>query len=209
MNVYKNFILFLRNPSLERDTESDLVEKITQFILLFIASFTVSIFLSIIIGALFASGLIENDYHAFDNLKGLEGYKILLIAAVAAPVIEETIFRGPLTLFKSPYKLYRTDTESGERVLKDVRITIFEKPIVFKLIFYGFAIAFAYVHLFNYQVDRQILIFSPILVAPQLILGLVFGYIRIRLGLIWAMAMHACYNGLLVSLFLVSKDAIQ
>lgn len=183
MNVYKNLILFLRNPVLEKDRESDFVEKFTQFILLFIACFTISVFLSIIISIIYESGLIENDYHAFDNLKDLESYKILLIAAVGAPVIEEIIFRGPLVLFKNPK--------------------------VFKIAFYVLAVLFGYVHISNYQIDTQILLFSPILVAPQMILGLIFGYIRVRFGLLWAIAMHALYNGFLVSLFLISKDAIQ
>ncbi len=183
MNVYQHLIGFLKNPVLEKDREASITDKISQFILLFIACFTISIFLSILISLLYTSGLIDNEYHAFDNLKDQEPYVILLIAAVMAPLIEELLFRGPLVLFKNPK--------------------------VFKVAFYVLAIIFGYVHLFNYQIDTQIIIFSPILVAPQMVLGLIFGYIRVRLGLIWAILMHSVYNGFLVSLFLVSKDAIQ
>lgn len=209
MNVYQDLIAFLKNPDQKKDKESNLTDKIIQFVVLFITCFTISIFLSIVISIIYATGLIENDYHAFDQIKDKQPIQIFFIAAIAAPVVEELIFRGPLTIFKSPWKLYRKSEETGEKVLTDVRIPIFENPKVFKIIFYSSAILFGYVHLFNYQIDTQILIFSPILVAPQFILGLIFGYIRIRFGLLWSIAMHSLYNGFLVSLFIISKDAIQ
>ncbi len=183
MNVYQDFIGFLKNPALERDADVGFFNKIVQFSLLLVACFMISFSLSIIIGIIYQSGLIENEYHAFDELKELTGYKVLLLAAVLARLIEETIFRAPLILFKNPRAL--------------------------KIAFYSLAILFGYVHLFNYQVDTRILLFSPILVAPQMILGLIFGFVRIRLGFFWAVAMHAVYNGILVSLFLVAKDVIQ
>ena len=169
----------------------------------------ISFTLSIIIGVIYQSGLIENEYHAFDELKELAGYKILLLGAVFAPLTEELIFRAPLVLFKSPWKIrVKSDSEEGY-ITKEIRLKIFEHPLAFKIAFFTMAILFGYVHITNYQIDTRILLFSPILVAPQMILGVIFGFIRIRLGLIWAIAMHAFYNGLLISLFLIAKDVIQ
>ena len=183
MNVYQELILFLKNPKLEKGPELSIGEKLIQFILLLIACFIISFTISIFISLVYKSGLIENDFHAFDNLKDLGSFQILLLAAVLAPLIEESIFRAPLVLFKNPK--------------------------IFKFAFYGFALAFGYVHLFNYQIDSQILLFSPLLVAPQIVLGLIFGFIRVRLGLIWSMLMHGVYNGFLVSLYLLAQHAIQ
>jgi len=68
----------------------------------------------------------------------------------------------------------------------------------FRWIFYGFAILFGYVHISNYELTTNVLLISPILVAPQIILGLFLGLIRVRLGLIYAILFHAVYNAILV-----------
>jgi membrane protease YdiL (CAAX protease family) len=209
MNVYSDLIHFLKNPNLQEDPNKGFIYRVSSFILLLFLCLVVSFTLSIFINSIYESGWIENDYHAFDDLKEFSDLKILFLASVAAPFIEESIFRAPLTAFKSPWKLYRKDPETGERILKDIRIPLFEHPRVFQVAFFVMAILFGYVHLFNYQIDTQILLFSPILVAPQMILGLIFGYIRIRFGFLWAVAMHACYNGFLVSLFLLAQNAVQ
>jgi hypothetical protein len=39
---------------------------------------------------------------------------------------------------------------------------------------------------------------SPLLVAPQLTVGVFLGFIRVRFGLNWAIALHAFYNLILV-----------
>ena len=54
---------------------------------------------------IYEAGLIENEYHAFDELKDSSPYEILFLAAVLAPFMEELVFRAPLTLFKSPWRL--------------------------------------------------------------------------------------------------------
>ena len=209
MNVFSDLIHFLWRPSLQEDPNNDFIHRVSSFTQLLVLCFVISFTLSIFINMIYESGWIQNDYHAFDDLKELSDFKILFLASVLAPFMEESVFRAPLTAFKSPWKLYRTDPESGERVLKDIRIPLFENPRVFQVLFYVLAIMFGYVHLFNYQIDAQILLFSPILVAPQMILGLIFGFIRVRCGFLWAVAMHACYNGFLVSLFLLAQDAVQ
>ncbi len=209
MNIYTDLIQFLRSPNLQEDPNKDFIYRIGSFALLLFLCFVISFILSIFINNIYESGWIENDYHAFDDLKEFSDLKILFLASVMAPFIEESVFRAPLTAFKSPWKLYRKDSESGERILKDIHIPLFENPRVFQVAFYVMAILFGYVHLFNYQIDSQILLFSPILVAPQMILGLIFGFIRIRFGFLWAVAMHACYNGFLVLLFLLAQNAIQ
>jgi membrane protease YdiL (CAAX protease family) len=204
MSIYEDLFQFIKNPVVEKDPNRNFFHHLSVFLVLLLTCFMISFVLSIIIGMVYTSGLIENDYHAFDELKELPKYQIFLAAAVIAPILEETLFRAPLTWFTSPWKLpIKVNGESQE-----IRIKAFENPAVFRVAFYVLALTFGYIHLFNYQIDSQILAFSPLLVAPQIILGLIFGYIRVRLGFLWAVAMHACYNGILVSLFLVAKDVV-
>ena len=133
------------------------------------------------------------------------------MAAVIAPILEEMIFRAPLALFKSPLTLYIKPIPFSDWKIEfpTIQIRFLENSKAFKIAFYFFALAFGFIHLSNYEIDSQILLFSPILVAPQLVIGVIFGFVRVRLGLPWAILMHAAYNGILVSLFLLAKDAIQ
>lgn len=117
-------------------------------------------------------GVYNPDTHAIAKMfEEEETYSIILGAVVIAPIAEELIFRGPLTLFSKKY---------------------------FRIAFYSFAIIFGYVHLLNFEITTKILIFSPLLVLPQIVLGLVFGYIRVRFGLLYSMLLHGCYNGVLI-----------
>lgn len=211
MNVFLELFQFLRNPVLEKDTDATFLDRLIKFILLLITCFAISFFLLTIMGILFMSGVLENEYHAFDDLKDLPSYQIFIMAAVLAPIFEEIFFRAPLVLFKSPLKLYfKIIPFSNQRIeFPEIEVNSFKNPRVFKFMFYTLALLFGYVHLFNYQIDTNILLFSPILVAPQIVLGLIFGFVRVRFGLPWAMLMHGAYNGVLVSIALSAKDALQ
>lgn len=96
---------------------------------------------------------------------------VFFLAVVVAPFFEELFFRGGLSLFKNNPN--------------------------FKWIFYTSAVLFALVHITNFESSTTVYLLTPLLVLPQLILGLLLGYIRVRLGLHWSMLLHACYNGIL------------
>lgn len=71
--------------------------------------------------------------------------------------------------------------------------TYFEKH--FKFFFFALAIIFAVLHIFNFagidSVKHILLIF---LVIPQLVLGLILGYLRITYGFIYAVGFHTIIN---------------
>jgi membrane protease YdiL (CAAX protease family) len=100
------------------------------------------------------------------------------MAVVLAPILEECIFRAPISLFKNKQKY-------------------------FKYIFYGFALLFGFVHIFNYEITPEILLFSPLLVAPQISLGLLLGYLRVKLSLIYSITLHMLFNASLLIPFLL------
>ncbi len=183
MNTFIDFFEFIKNPVLEKNPNSGFFYKIKTLTILLLFSFFVVFFLLFITGMLTTMGFIEKGEHVFDDLfeKNTIGY-IFFLAVVLAPVVEEFIFRGPLTFFKNSKAL--------------------------KFAFYSFALLFGYIHLFNFEMTTNVLLFSPILVAPQIYLGLVLGYVRIQFGLIWSILMHAVYNGILVSISILAIDAI-
>lgn len=80
----------------------------------------------------------------------------------------------------------------------------------FKVIFYTFVIMFAFMHITNYTDRLAILLIAPLLVLPQLIVGFLLSYIRMRQGFGYAVFAHAIYNGvLLFPSSLVLRDGLN
>ena len=180
ISILNELIQYLINPILLKDENKSYLYRFKILIYLLLISFIFSFFISTITRILTLIGVLHDVSHITDSLfDDSNGFKILFFAAILAPFIEESIFRGPLIYFK--------------------------QPKAFKTAFYVIGIIFAYVHIFNFEITTNVLLFSPLLVAPQFFIGLIFGFIRIRFGLIWSILLHSIYNGILVSLFLLAS----
>lgn len=72
--------------------------------------------------------------------------------------------------------------------------TIFTK--YFGVLFYLLAITFGLLHITNFIefVPQNLIFFSPIFAFHQVIMGLFLGYLRVKKGLIWSIALHVCFN---------------
>ncbi|MDH3226514.1 MAG: CPBP family glutamic-type intramembrane protease [Thermoleophilia bacterium] len=67
----------------------------------------------------------------------------------------------------------------------------------FRWLFYGSAVMFGLIHLGNYSFSESglvTIVAAPLLILPQALGGVVLGYNRARLGILWSMAQHAAYN---------------
>lgn len=62
----------------------------------------------------------------------------------------------------------------------------------YRIIFYIPLLVFALLHALNFE--RDIWIFAPLLVIPQLALAAGFGYVRMKFGFPWTVAMHIFNN---------------
>jgi membrane protease YdiL (CAAX protease family) len=94
----------------------------------------------------------------------------------------------------------------GTIVAPVIEELIFRAPLVLFTSKKSFKIIFGFVHLSNYEITPKILLISPILVLPQIILGAYLGFIRIRFGLQWSILLHACYNGFLMLISFTGKN---
>jgi hypothetical protein len=178
--ILNELIQYLINPILVKDKNKSFLYRFKVLVYLLLISFIFSFFISTITGLLTLIGVLQDVTHITDSLfDDSNGFKILFFAAILAPLIEELIFRGPLVYFS--------------------------QPRAFKIAFYVIGIIFACVHIFNFEITINVILFSPLLVAPQFFIGLIFGFIRIRFGLIWSIFLHSIYNGILVSLFLLAS----
>ena len=64
----------------------------------------------------------------------------------------------------------------------------------YKVFFCTMALTFAYLHLFNFELNSKTLILSPIIILPNLIFALFMGYIRLKFGFIYAVSTHVMNN---------------
>jgi membrane protease YdiL (CAAX protease family) len=56
------------------------------------------------------------------------------------------------------------------------------------------AVLFGYVHIFNYNITLNLILFSPFILLPFIVGGLIIGYIRIRMGFFWGLTYHVTNN---------------
>ncbi len=171
--TFNELIAYLRNPVLEKDTNTNNSYRFQKFLHLLVISILTGALLTPLIVIVSELGLVNLDDHAMKDMMDKFGKPmILFLTIIAAPLLEELFFRAPLTLF------------TGKKT--------------FKIAFYVIAVLFGLVHITNYNMTINVLLLSPILVAPQTILGGYLGFIRTRFGLQWSILLHACYNAFFV-----------
>lgn len=164
---------FIKNPIYTEDENTDSKHRLRIMFRLLIIALVASIILGMLTGLLETVFSLDLGKHAIEGI--LENYSpwfLFFAAVILAPLIEEFIFRGPMAFFKG-------------------------KPY-FKFIFYALTLIFGFYHITNFEITSTILLLSPILVAPQISVGAILGFVRVRFGLLWAMAFHAMYNLVLV-----------
>ncbi|MBP6018475.1 MAG: CPBP family intramembrane metalloprotease [Burkholderiaceae bacterium] len=66
---------------------------------------------------------------------------------------------------------------------------------VFPWVFHGASLAFAGIHLVNFNLHQMAWWLMPLLVLPQWLTGLVLGWLRVRRGIGASVLLHAIFNG--------------
>ena len=64
----------------------------------------------------------------------------------------------------------------------------------FKLIFYLSVLSFGLIHVTNFEINPATFIVAPMLTLPQIAGGFMFGYIRLKYGILYAVLLHAANN---------------
>jgi membrane protease YdiL (CAAX protease family) len=104
------------------------------------------------------------------------GLTSIVSAIVVAPLLEEFLFRWPLRFY--------------------------HKSVYFGWILYSVSALFAIVHLVNYEYDNSLKYLFWLHTSPQLFVGLYAAYIRLKLGIWYAVFIHA-FNNVFAVLFLL------
>lgn len=171
---------FAKNPLYLEDSNKHFQYRFLLLLKLLVLAIGLSLLLLLMASALQVIFKLEIGKHAIDDLfKKNSALVIFVLAVVVAPVLEELIFRGPLAWFKNSN--------------------------YFPTLFYLFTFCFGFIHITNFELTTQVWLLSPLLVAPQVSVGLLLGFIRIKLGLLWSIAMHASYNCILLFPLILMK----
>jgi membrane protease YdiL (CAAX protease family) len=178
--MYQDVIQFIKHPSYTEDGNTQFNYRLRFLFKITLLALAMSIVISMFTGILQLVLGLDLGEHALDDLfENYSAWSILFLAIILAPFLEELIFRGPISWFRNSR--------------------------YFKLVFYFWAVLFGYIHISNFEFSTQVLLMSPLLVAPQISVGLLLGTIRIKFGLIWSMAMHCLYNLILVGPIVILK----
>lgn len=191
--VWNDFLSFAKNPSLDPLPKTFWDEPMRVFPYLLAIDFLLMIPL---MGIMSVTGIEDSDHELtqlLDNPMLLFGMAVIL-----APILEELFFRFPIGRFWNiPTKFFGGE---GDEFPKE---NWWSRN--FKIIFWVFTIIFAAVHFSNFA-STVPMYFAPILVLPQLVLGVMLGYIRVGWGTRYSMLFHGIHNAIPLSLMLLVGD---
>lgn len=147
-------------------------------------------------------------------------FLLFIMAVILAPIYEEIIFRSLLKFEKINIILFIITTPilivvtaihvivSAVILLSILLLSVISLLLIykrnkielflssnFKYFFYGVALTFGLTHTSNFAGNFYlILLFSPLLVGPQIVLGLILGYVRMKHGLVYSIIFHMLVN---------------
>ncbi len=201
---------FIKKPVELKQVRIPLKVKISTFLALFVIQIPPLIVLSALLSGLEILGLWEEDMHRLQKIfKEMKPGLIFFFAVIIAPLFEEMMFRLILKfrynfLILWPIQLLILLQISNKINLLKTILNYWNK--FYGWIFYLISIAFGLIHILNFEPSLNIYLLAPVLVAPQILIGINLGYLRIRFGLIWSILFHAFYNGILMSIALLSGE---
>ncbi len=199
----KDFFAYIKNPTLceESSINWKLFRNLYLWYFLYVACLSICFFILQKLG-------LPIEKPVRDNFTYWMG---IFIVAIKAPIVEEIFFRLPLkksntnTLFLigalviyafsiyykhgkfEPFNFFVVSFI----ILYFITILFQKIEIKFKYFFYVSCLIFALLHMTNFSEINYI---TPLLVLPQLGLGLILGFIRMRYGFFYGILFHALVN---------------
>ena len=201
---------FIKKPVELSEDKASLQLKIGTCGALFLIQIPPLLVLMALVGGLEQLGLWDEDMHSLQKIfQEMEPVLIFFFAVIMAPLLEEVMFRLILR-FRSNFLILWSihigvALHLGQKrsLLKTAR-QVWDK--FYGWIFYMITVAFGLIHIMNFEPSLNIYLLAPILVAPQILIGINLGYLRVRFGLIWSILFHAFYNGVLMSIALLTGE---
>jgi membrane protease YdiL (CAAX protease family)/uncharacterized ubiquitin-like protein YukD len=201
--IIDDLLVFLKNPKEKFNETLSTKQKWEVLFSILLLDFILVILASAII-TFINSFLFELKSDPIEDIfSNKDVFSIILTIAVVIPFIEEVIFRFPLK-YNRNFLFHFFDLYS-ENKAKDFWFKHF------RVFFYLFSLAFALMHLTNYNnTNTMFYVLAPFIVLPQIIAGFTLGYVRLKLGFFWGVLQHGLYNLILFSigLFLLNTSEL-
>ena len=199
-NTLKDFSNFLKCPADKQDINQSKQQKTKRLFSLLAIDIPIMILLSMLMYSFDKLGWVEIENHKVGlQLDSNPVWLVLLFAVIILPFVEEIIFRLFLR-FKKNYPL-RVVIAAFPRT-KKVICSFWNKK--YGYVFYLAAVAFALLHIKNYDFENTKVFIFPILVLPQFMLGLFIGYLRVRYNFMLGYLLHALHNAVFITVALLS-----
>jgi len=77
----------------------------------------------------------------------------------------------------------------------------------FRWILYATCIAFAWIHILNYELTLMHLLLMPLITLPKLVNALCYGYVRINYGFMYSFAIHIFTNSIAFIVSMISSGS--
>lgn len=229
MQAIKECISFLNFP--QRNLSLPKVESPVSYIFtLFIFAFFLNIFLLTLVSSFVDFESMDNGILALKDSVGFAS--LFALAVIGAPVIEELIFRFPLknkivlsflligldaiivSIFCQAFGWHQLAIYLPiVTAILSIALIFFIRPLQedwyqvlddwYPYIFFFIAGMFGFIHIYNYGEGGFEWWMTPFIVIPQFVLGLVLGFVRLRIGLWASILMHAMNNAIPMSLLLL------
>ena len=210
-----NYLRFLRAPTYVYQNHPVRWEELAILLLLYIVlGFALNPLLELLANYLQLTHALEDPDTTF-----------ILLGVLVVPPIEEVVFRLWLrvnrgALFAVAFLvlfvgvLLLPVSNLGAVVLIALSVLILVATLMgydanikqmvahhFGFYFYGSTILFALVHITNFTpLSTPTLLFTPLLVLPQFIVGTMLGYIRVRYGIGYSILFHVVVNAILFAI---------
>ncbi|WP_370087238.1 CPBP family intramembrane glutamic endopeptidase [Ekhidna sp.] len=199
----KLILNFLKSPGDFKYNDVSNSNKLKAVLRIVLIELIVVIPVGLIVYGMEEAGILFFPDHAIEELVDKMSIALVLLGAVVfAPIVEEILFRGFITLRRFyPLILVIDLAEAlGKNRFRTLRIVLRVWTNCFPIIVYASIFAFGYAHVWNFKEEMPFWLI-PIAVSPQLVAGLFLTYTRVRYGLIWSMLSHATTNLIFLVLY--------
>lgn len=196
--TFQELISYLQKPVDQIASEQHVAVKIERLFGVLLIDLGVMVLLIGLLSALEALGLLPLEENMLpEMLEQFPVWQLLLLVVLLVPFLEELIFRAYLRFDRNLLFILIlgvigfTGKENRARAETAIRR---RWDAYYPTIFYLAAVIFGLVHISNYEMTSEVLWVAPILVLPQIVVGLLLGFLRVRYGLIWGFFLHALHN---------------
>lgn len=206
--IAEDLLYFLKHPTEKAYTDQSIKEKAKKFLTILLIDIVIVGVLMVLASLLEEWGFINSQEHKLmELLRDSSIWVFLLNVILIAPLFEELIFRGYLR-YKNNYLLrfliflVGITGESNRLKVEDFVKKGWHKH--YKIVLYFSALLFASIHIFNFENFSEMILFIPILIAPQFVMGLLLAYLRTRHTVKLGILLHFTHNSIAIAITLLT-----